>query len=76
MILADQTKKEYLIEELTVLKSTKHPNIINYLDSFFLNGDLWIVLDFMEGGALNIIIEKNALTEAQIATICREVILY
>ncbi|KAJ3314405.1 Protein kinase [Boothiomyces sp. JEL0838] len=72
MILADQTKKEYLIEELTVLKSTKHPNIINYLDSFFLNGDLWIVLDFMEGGALNIIIEKNALTEAQIATICRE----
>ncbi|KAJ3319668.1 Protein kinase [Boothiomyces sp. JEL0866] len=72
MVLADQTKKEYLIEELTVLKSTKHPNIINYLDSFFLNGDLWIVLDFMEGGALNIIIEKNALTEAQIATICRE----
>ncbi|KAJ3272570.1 Protein kinase [Terramyces sp. JEL0728] len=72
MVLADQTKKEYLIEELSVLKTTKHPNIINYQDSFFLNGELWIVLDFMEGGALNIIIEKNALTEAQIATICRE----
>lgn len=55
------------------MKESKHDNIVNFLDSFLVRGDLWVVMEYMEGGALTDVIENNSMTEQQIATVCAEV---
>lgn len=37
-------------KEVTVLRQMKHPNIVSYVDSFEERGNLYIVMDFCEGG--------------------------
>ncbi|KAJ1783563.1 Protein kinase, partial [Coemansia sp. RSA 2399] len=73
MDLAKQPRKELLVNEILVMKESQHPNIVNYIESFLLNSsDLWVVMEYMEGGALTDIIDNNKLSEGQIATVCRE----
>lgn len=76
MNLARQPRKELLVDEIMIMKESRHPNIINFLDAFLLNENrqLWVVMDYMDGGALIGIIDNNpSISERQIATICREV---
>jgi protein-serine/threonine kinase len=73
MDLASQPRKELLVNEIIVMKDTQHPNIVNYRDSFLVRGDLWVVMELMEGGPLTDIIENNTLNEPQIAAVCLEV---
>ncbi|RMZ91211.1 hypothetical protein DV736_g1537, partial [Chaetothyriales sp. CBS 134916] len=75
MDLRNQPRKELIVNEIIVMKDSKHPNIVNFLDSFLQesSNELWVVMEFMEGGALTDVIENNAvITEDQIATICNE----
>ena len=38
--------------------------------------ELWVVMEYMEGGALTDIIENNQLEEDQISCVCAEVCLF
>lgn len=76
MDLAHQPRKELIVNEILVMRENKHPNIVNFLDAFLMDNDkeLWVVMEYMEGGALTDVIENNPLiTEEQISTICLEV---
>jgi hypothetical protein len=76
MDLAHQPRKELIVNEIMVMKDSRHPNIVNFLDSFLTKGgaELWVVMEFMEGGALTDVIDNNSnITEDQISTICLEV---
>ena len=76
MDLRTQPRKELIVNEIIVMKESSHPNIVNFLDSFLQesNSELWVVMEFMEGGALTDVIDNNPhITEGQIATICNEV---
>ncbi|CAO3702494.1 unnamed protein product [Rhizopus stolonifer] len=74
MDLASQPRKDLIVTEILVMKESQHPNIVNYLDSFLVrNSDLWVIMEYMEGGALTDVIDNNTMTEQQIATVCREV---
>ncbi|KAJ3062184.1 Protein kinase, partial [Quaeritorhiza haematococci] len=72
MDLAHQPRKELIVNEILVMKESQHPNIVNYLDSFLVKSELWVVMEFMEGGPLTDIIDNNTMTESQIAAICFE----
>ena len=75
MDLRNQPRKELIVNEIIVMKDSKHPNIVNFLDSFLqeASNELWVVMEFMEGGALTDVIDNNpVITEDQIATICNE----
>jgi serine/threonine-protein kinase CLA4 len=75
MDLRNQPRKELIVNEIIVMKDSKHPNIVNFLDSFLqeASNELWVVMEFMEGGALTDVIDNNpVITEEQIATICNE----
>ena len=37
-------------KEVTVLAQMKHPNIVSYKESFEAAGNLYIVMDFCDGG--------------------------
>ncbi|KAF9913381.1 Protein kinase, partial [Lobosporangium transversale] len=73
MDLTMQPRKELVVNEILVMKESTNPNIVNYLDSFLVkNQELWVVMEYMEGGALTDVIENNKLNESQIACICFE----
>ncbi|XP_074389733.1 serine/threonine-protein kinase PAK 3-like [Zonotrichia albicollis] len=65
-------KKKLKVNELMVMKINRNPNLINYLDSYLVGDELWLVMEFMDGGTLSDIISKTCLSEDQMATISRE----
>lgn len=76
MDLSNQPRKETIVNEILVMKESQHPNIVNFLDSFLVrNTELWVVMEYMEGGALTDVIDNNTLDESQIASISNEVCL-
>ncbi|PPQ78562.1 hypothetical protein CVT25_011773 [Psilocybe cyanescens] len=73
MDLSHQPRKELIVNEILVMKESQHPNIVNFLESYLVkNNELWVVMEYMEGGALTDIIENNQLEEDQISSICLE----
>lgn len=73
MNLEQQPKKDLIINEILVMKDSKHENIVNFMDSFLHRGDLWVVMEYMEGGSLTDVVTYNIMSEPQIAAVCREV---
>ncbi|KAK4201077.1 putative Serine/threonine-protein kinase [Triangularia verruculosa] len=72
MNLEQQPKKDLIINEILVMKESSHPNIVNFIDSYLCAGELWVVMEFMEGGSLTDVVTFNIMTEGQIASVCRE----
>lgn len=74
MNLEQQPKKDLIINEIIVMKESKHKNIVNFMDSYLHEGDLWVVMEYMQGGSLTDVVTFNIMSEAQIAAVCREVL--
>lgn len=72
MNLEQQPKKDLIINEIIVMKNSKHKNIVNYMDFFLFKGDLWVIMEYMQGGSLTDVVTANIMTEGQIAAICQE----
>lgn len=72
MNLEQQPKKDLIINEIIVMKESSHPNIVNFIDSYLTGGELWVIMEFMEGGSLTDVVTFNIMTEGQIASVCRE----
>lgn len=50
-----------------------HPNLVNYIDSYLVDeDDLWVVMDYLEGGNLTDVVVKTELDEGQIASVLKE----
>ncbi|KAH8929375.1 Pkinase-domain-containing protein [Atractiella rhizophila] len=64
--------RELIVTEILAMKETQHPNIVNFLDSFLVKHELWVVMEYMDGGALTDVINNNTLEENQISSICLE----
>ncbi|KAJ7938236.1 STE/STE20/PAKA protein kinase [Mycena leptocephala] len=77
MDLSHQPRKELIVNEILVMKESQHPNIVNFLESYLVkSNELWVVMEYMEGGALTDIIENNTMEEDQISSICFESIIH
>lgn len=72
MELEKQPKKELIINEILVMKGSKHGNIVNFIESYLLKKDLWVVMEYMEGGSLTDIVTHSIMTEGQMGAVCRE----
>ncbi|XP_057899821.1 serine/threonine-protein kinase PAK 3-like [Melospiza georgiana] len=65
-------KKELKVNELMVMKMNRNLNLVKYLDSYLVGEELWLVLEYMDGGALSDIISRTSLCEDEAAAISRE----
>jgi serine/threonine protein kinase len=73
MNLEKQPKQDLIINEILVMRESAHPNIVNFKDSYLWKGDLWVVMEYMEGGSLTDVVTAHCMSEAQIAAVSREV---
>ncbi|NXB85563.1 PAK3 kinase, partial [Vidua chalybeata] len=65
-------RKEVIFNELMVMKMNKHPNIVNYLKSYLVDEQLWLVMEYMDGGTLSDVISETHMSEREMAAISRE----
>ena len=72
MDLDKQPKRDLIINEILVMRASRHANIVNYIDSFLYKNEVWIVMEDMEGRSLADVVTANLMTEGQIAAVSRE----
>ncbi|XP_062370425.1 serine/threonine-protein kinase PAK 3-like [Cinclus cinclus] len=71
MSLGEQNR-ERAVNEILVLQGKKNPNIVNSLDSFLVDEDLWLVMEYMDGGTLQDIVTQTRMAEGEMAAVSRE----
>jgi serine/threonine protein kinase len=69
---ADMPSLDFVRNEIALTKISSHPHIIEYIDTFMTEKELWMVMEFMHGGALSILLSKcKWLSEPEIALVCK-----
>ncbi|VDM17721.1 unnamed protein product [Hydatigera taeniaeformis] len=69
MKIANQQRPELLINEAVLMRTFSHPNIVKMFSCYLVNDDFWVVMEFMDCGALTSFISHTRLSEKQIATL-------
>jgi serine/threonine protein kinase len=57
------------------MKEMNFRSIVNYIECFLLEKELWIVMEYLEGGALTTVVLETVMDEVQMATVTKECLL-
>lgn len=49
----------YYVRQVVIMRDYQHPNIVEMYGSYLIADELWVVMEFMEGGALTDIVTQN-----------------
>lgn len=69
----DELRAAKNFREVAVMAACNHPNIVRYYDCYQYEDELWIIMEYLDGGSLRDIQEIHQFEENQIAYIAREV---
>uniref|UniRef100_A0A8C4WG50 non-specific serine/threonine protein kinase n=1 Tax=Gopherus evgoodei TaxID=1825980 RepID=A0A8C4WG50_9SAUR len=70
---SEEELEDYMVE-IDILASCDHPNIVKLLDAFYYENNLWILIEFCAGGAVDAVMLEleRPLTEPQIKVVCKQ----
>ncbi|CAM9922307.1 unnamed protein product [Lampetra planeri] len=74
MHLRKQQRRELLFNEVVIMREYHHENVVDMYNSYLVADELWVVMEFLEGGALTDIVTHTRMNEEQIATVCVSVL--
>ncbi|KAJ3437533.1 sterile20-like kinase isoform b-related [Anaeramoeba flamelloides] len=65
-----------LSKEITFMKTLHHPNVVRYYDSYLMENELWIVLEYCGGGSIAEMmkITKSTYNEDQIVAVVKSIL--
>ncbi|XP_077646560.1 serine/threonine-protein kinase PAK 3-like [Lonchura striata] len=72
MSLQEKMSEELAVNEILVMRDSRNPNIVSYLDSYLVDAELWLVMEFMDGSTLFDVLRAVYLEEGEIGAVCRE----
>ncbi|CAD6193148.1 unnamed protein product [Caenorhabditis auriculariae] len=75
IVQAAYKKSTQQIVAVSILRDYQHPNIVRMYSSHLIDDELWVVMEFMESGSLTDIVTTTRMTEPQIATVAKQVLL-
>uniref|UniRef100_A0A9L0SCG4 non-specific serine/threonine protein kinase n=1 Tax=Equus caballus TaxID=9796 RepID=A0A9L0SCG4_HORSE len=56
MDLRKQQRRELLFNEVVIMRDYQHENVVEMYNSYLVGDELWVVMEFLEGGALTDIV--------------------
>ncbi|XP_030073891.1 serine/threonine-protein kinase PAK 4 [Microcaecilia unicolor] len=74
MDLRKQQRRELLFNEVVIMRDYQHENVVEMYYSYLVGDELWVVMEFLEGGALTDIVTHTRMNEEQIAAVCLSVL--
>ncbi|VDP02077.1 unnamed protein product [Soboliphyme baturini] len=72
MDLRQQQRRELLFNEVVIMRDYRHPNIVEMYSSHLVGDELWVCMEYLEGGSLTDVVTSCRMNEMQIATVCRQ----
>eukprot|EP00026_Physarum_polycephalum_P003650 Phypoly_transcript_03663.p1 GENE.Phypoly_transcript_03663~~Phypoly_transcript_03663.p1 ORF type:complete len:665 (+),score=125.19 Phypoly_transcript_03663:141-2135(+) len=60
--------------EIGFLNSCKHSNIVKYYRSHLIEDEIWVVMEYMQGGTLAEAVERYSFAESSVAYVAREML--
>ena len=54
------------------MRDYHHGNIVDMYNSYLVEDELWVVMEYLEGGALTDIVTQTRMDEVTIATVCKQ----
>ncbi|NXQ50007.1 PAK1 kinase, partial [Catharus fuscescens] len=70
--LLEDNSNELCVKEIQVMRDNKNNNLVNYIDSYLVHEELWLVMEYMDRGSLHDIIREARMVEGEIAVVSRE----
>ncbi|CAN8179426.1 unnamed protein product [Coccothraustes coccothraustes] len=70
--LVQESGSELCLNEIQVMRGNRHANLVKYLDSYLVDEELWLVMEYMDGGSLHDVIRETRMAEGEIAAVSRE----
>ncbi|NXD45488.1 PAK1 kinase, partial [Copsychus sechellarum] len=72
MSLQEEVSEELADNEILAMRDNRNANIITYLDSHLVDGELWLAMEFMAGGTLSDVLRAAYLEKGPIGAVCWE----
>ncbi|XP_062292807.1 serine/threonine-protein kinase PAK 6-like isoform X2 [Scomber scombrus] len=74
MDVKKQQRRELLFNEVVIMRDYRHQNVVQMFRSALVEDELWVIMEYLQGGALTNIVSETRLNEEQIATVCEGVL--
>ncbi|XP_018583112.2 serine/threonine-protein kinase PAK 6 isoform X2 [Scleropages formosus] len=74
MDLRKQQRRELLFNEVVIMRDYQHRSVVEMYKSALVEEELWVIMEYLQGGALTNIVSETRLSEEQIATVCEAVL--
>ncbi|KAF4977539.1 hypothetical protein FDECE_18344 [Fusarium decemcellulare] len=72
--LKNEVTARLTAKEIKASSDVSHFNIVKFVETYVWADQVWMIMEFVDGGTLTNVISLNSLKEGEIATICSQIL--